>query len=58
MKNEELEVGDYVRNLVSGKFGHIAAISPDTKKITVLTLNRTYVSWTAKNVQLIKDAKK
>ena len=51
-----LNIGSYVRNTLSGKFGYVSAISADRKKITVLTINRTTVSWNARNVTLIKDA--
>lgn len=55
---EEIKIGDYVRNIKSGKFGYVAGISPDKKKLTVLTLMRTYALRKASNVKLIKDAKK
>lgn len=58
MEKIEIKVGDYVRNLISGKFGYVAGKSADNTKLTVLTPNRTYASWTVKNVELIKDAKK
>lgn len=54
----EIKVGDYVRNLVSGKFGYVANITADNKKLTVLTLNRIYSTWAVKNVELVKDAKR
>ena len=55
---KDITIGDYVQNRASGKFGYVSAMSPDNKKLTVLTLNRTYASWSAKNVKLIKDAKR
>ena len=55
---KEINIGDYVQNKSSGKFGYVAELSPDNKKLTVLTLKRTYASWSAKNVKLIKDAKR
>lgn len=55
---EEIKIGDYVRNIKSGKVGYVADISPDKKKLTVLTLMQTYALWKASNVKLIKDAKK
>lgn len=58
MEMTEIKVGDYVRNLISGKFGYVAGIAADNKKLTVLTTNRTYSSWAVRNVELIKDAKK
>lgn len=54
----EIKVGDYVRNTLSGKFGYVADIAADNRKLTVLTLKRTYASWAVKNVELVKDATK
>ena len=55
---KELKIGDYVRNTTSGKFGYVADISPDNKKLTILTIHRTYARWAVKNVEPIKDAMK
>lgn len=54
----EIRVGDYVRNTISGKFGYVAAISADSRKLTVLTLKRTYASWAVRNVEPVKYATK
>ena len=51
-----IKVGDYVRNTLSGKFGYVAGITADNRKPTVLTLKRTYASWSVKNVEPVKDA--
>lgn len=52
----EIKVGDYVRNTLSGKFGYVSGITADNRKLTVLTLKRTYASWSVKNVEPVKDA--
>lgn len=54
----EIKIGDYVRNTVSGKFGYVARMLPDNKKLTVLTIGRTYAIWGVKNVEPVKDAKR
>ena len=51
-----IKVGDYVRNTLSGKFGYVAGITADNRQLTVLTLKRTYASWSVKNVEPVKDA--
>ena len=38
MDNPVIHVGDYVRNLTSGKFGYVAGISADNKRLNVLTI--------------------
>lgn len=53
-----IKVGDYVRNTLSGKFGYVAGITADNRKLTVLTLKRTYASWSVKNVEPVKDARR
>lgn len=50
-----LRIGDYVRNIVSGKKGIIGAISPDNKRVTVMTLKRVYVTWKIENTELIEE---
>lgn len=50
-----LKTGDYVRNIVSGKHGIIGAISPDRKRVTVMTNKRIYVTWKIENTELIEE---
>ncbi len=54
----EIKIGDYVRNLISGKIGYVTGITADNHKLTVLTVKRTFTTWSVKNVEPIKDAKK
>lgn len=54
----EIKVGDYVRNTLSGKFGYVAGITADNRKLIVMTLKRTYSSWLVRNVEPVKDATK
>lgn len=51
-----LKTGDYVRNKASGKHGFIGAISPDGKKVTVMTNKRIYVTWKIENTEFIEES--
>lgn len=50
-----LKTGDYVRNIISGNQGIIGAISPDRKRVTVMTNKRIYVTWKIENTELIEE---
>ncbi len=52
---EEIKIGDYVRNKISGKFGYVSDISLDQSRLKVISILRTHGSWLRKNVEKIND---
>lgn len=56
MGKEEINIGDYVKNKLSGKFGFVRRITPDQRYLEVMTIQRTSITWNRANVELIKAA--
>lgn len=54
---EQIEVGRYVRNIVSGKFGIVKKIMPEKKYIKVNVVPRLWDIWAIDEVELINDAR-
>ena len=54
---EQIEVGRYVRNSISGRFGIIKKIMPDKRYIKVNVVPSRWDIWAIAEVELLNDAR-